>query len=180
MRDKNIGQTGKESLRVNGLKVDDLPLGQGNEAKEGLVEFLKTDKENKANAIKARYPKVSVAYCKAAIKECKNNVETVKNMKEELKEKISEYSVLIRQSSIRDAQIESLNKDNPEDADKIKELLRQYPPYNVKALEEQITQFEQSIERCNSVIEQDYESIAEFSKNLSLVEQRDRELLSIK
>lgn len=180
MRDSNKGKEGLDSLRINGSKLDNLPLGQGEKAKEGLVDFLKTDKETKENNIRAKYPKVSEEYIHATIKELNSNIQRVKGLKKDLSAKISEYRMLVTQGQVRDAQIEQLNEDNPEDAKKIKELLKQYPPYNIEALETQIGQFETSIERCDSVIEQEYESIAEFTKNLALVQQRDRELRTIK
>ena len=180
MRDSNKGKEGLDSLRINGSKLDNLPLGQGEKAKEGLVDFLKTDKETKENNIRAKYPKASEEYIHGTIKELNANIKRVKGLKKDLQGKIAEYRTLITQGQIRDSQIEQLNKENPEDAKKIRELLKQYPPYNIKALEEQITQFEQAIERCDSVIEQEYESIAEFTKNLALVQQRDRELKAIK
>lgn len=180
MKDNNKGKEGLDSLRINGSKIDNLPLGQGEKAKEGLVDFLKTDKETKENNIRAKYPKVSEEYIHATIKELNSNIQRVKGLKKDLSAKISEYRMLVTQGQVRDAQIEQLNEDNPEDAKKIKELLKQYPPYNIEALETQIVQFETSIERCDSVIEQEYESIAEFTKNLALVQQRDRELRTIK
>jgi hypothetical protein len=182
MRDSNKGKEGLDSLRINGSKLDNLPLGQGEKAKEGLVDFLKTDKETKENNIRAKYPKVGEEYIRGILREVNHNIKRVKGLKKDLQGKIAEYRTLITltQGQIRDSQIEQLNKENPEDAEKIKQLLKQFPPYNIKALEEQVTQFEQSIERCDSVIEKEYESIAEFTKNLALVQQRDRELKAIK
>ena len=180
MRDSNKGKEGLDSLRINGSKLDKLPLGQGEKAKEGLVDFLKTDKETKENNIRAKYPKASEDYIRGALKELNHNIKRVKGLKKDLQNKISEYRSLVTQGQIRDSQIEQLNKKNPEDAKKIRELLKQFPPYNIKALEEQIGQFEESIERCDSVIEKEYESVAEFTKNLALVQQRDRELKAIK
>lgn len=180
MRDSNKGKEGLDSLRINGSKLDNLPLGQGEKAKEGLVDFLKTDKETKENNIRAKYPKVSEEYIRGILREVNHNIKRAKGLKKDLQGKIAEYRTLITQGQIRDSQIEQLNKENPEDAEKIKQLLKQFPPYNIKALEEQVTQFEQSIERCDSVIEKEYESIAEFTKNLALVQQRDRELKAIK
>tara|TARA_A100001201_G_C4043889_1_gene187584 strand:+ start:190 stop:732 length:543 start_codon:yes stop_codon:yes gene_type:complete len=179
MKDSNLGKEGLDSLRINGSKIENLPLGQGEKAKEGLADFLKTDKENKRNNIIAKYPKVSVEYIKGTLKELKSNINKVKKLKHDLKIKIDEYNLLITQGHVRDAKISELDKNNPKDATRIKELLKQFPPYNIEALKNQIAQFEESIERCNNVIEQEYESIAEFTKNLALVEQRDRELLSI-
>ena len=180
MRDSNKGKDGYDSIRINGSKIDNLPLGQGEKAREGLQDFLKTDKQTKENNVKAKYPDVSEDYVKGVIKECKGNIKRVKETIETLKSKKAEYATLITQSKIRDVQIEQLNKENPEDAEKIKQLLKQFPPYNIKALEDQVFQFEESIERCNSVIEQEWDSIAEFTKNLALVQQRDRELKAIK
>lgn len=180
MRDKNIGKEGLDSLRINGSKLDNLPLGQGEKAKIGLPDFLKTDKETKENNIRARYPKVSQEYIKGALEECGLNIKRVKKLKIELKAKIAEYRILITQGQIRDSQIEKFDKENPEHAKQIKELLKQFPPYNIKALEQQVFQFEESIERCNEVIEQEYGSIAEFTKNQALIEQRDRELKAVK
>ena len=45
MKDKNIGLTGLESLRIDGMKIGNIPLGQGNEAREGLADFIKTERE---------------------------------------------------------------------------------------------------------------------------------------
>ena len=107
------------------------------------------------------------------------SVLSAKNLKKEMATKIDEYTNLITQSQIREAKIEQLDKDKPDDAQKIRELYKQYPPYKVEALQDQITQFKESIERCDLVIEQEYESIAEFTKNLALVKQRDTELKAV-
>lgn len=180
MRDKNIGKEGLDSLRINGSKLDNLPLGQGEKAKLGLVDFLKTDKETKENNIRAKYPKASVEYIEGVLKELKHNIERVKDMKSGMKNKIAEYRMLITQGQIRDSQIKLFDKENPEHNQKIKELMKQFPPYNIQALEDQISQFELSIDRCNDVIESEYASIAEFTKNLALVQQRDLELKAVK
>lgn len=180
MRDSNKGQEGFDSLRINGSKLDNLPLGQGEQARLGLADFLKTDKETKENNIRAKYPTVSEEYIHATIRELRSNIKRVRQMKTDMTNKIAEYNALITQGKIRDAQIELLDKDNPEDAKKIKELLKQFPPYNIQALEDQIVQFEESIKRCDAVIDSEHDSISEFNKNLALVQQRDRELKSIK
>lgn len=180
MKDKNIGQEGLSSIRINGSKIENLPLGQGESAKNGLSEFIKTDKETKANNIKARYPKVSEVYICAILQELSDNVKRVKDLRSDMKSKISEYTMLITQGMIRDSQLELFDTGNPEHSEAINELLKRFPPYNIKALEDQITQFEESIDRCNNVIEKEFESIAEFTKNLALVQQRDRELKAIK
>lgn len=180
MKDSNKGQEGLDSLRINGTKLDNLPLGQGEVAKAGLADFIATDRETKENNIRARYPKVTEDYIVGTLRELNLNIKRIKSLKKDLKDQINEYSSLITQSQIREAKMESLNPENPEDAQKIKELRKKYPPYSLEALRLQVSQFEDSIERCNSVIEQEYESIAEFTKNLALIQQRDREIRAIK
>lgn len=180
MKDSNKGQEGLDSLRINGTKLDNLPLGQGEIAKAGLADFIATDRETKENNIRAKYPNVTEDYIVGTLRELNLNVKRVKSLKKELKNNIDEYSILITQAQIREAQMESLNSENPEDAKKIKELLKKYPPYDLDSLRSQVVKFEESIDRCNDVIEQEYESIAEFTKNLALIQQRDREIRAIK
>lgn len=180
MRDSNIGQTGLDSLRINGSKIDNLPLGQGEKAKEGLVDFIKTDKENKERVIRSKYPTQNADYLKAAIKEAEENIIKIKNFKQELKDKISGYRQLIKDAETREFELAKYSRDNPEDIPKIKELNKRFPPYNVEALQTQIQQFEEGVERCDEVIEKDYNSISEIRGVLTLVEQRDRELKMIK
>jgi hypothetical protein len=180
MKDSNIGQLGLDSLRINGSKIDNLPLGQGEKAKEGLVDFIKTDKENKEKAIRAKYPTQSVEYLQSAIKEAEINIQKIKSFKKELRGKIGTYRQLIKDVDFREKELAKYSRDNPEDVPKIKELNKRFPPYNVEALQTQIGQFEEGIERCDEVIEKDYDSISEIRGVLALVEQRDRELRMIK
>ena len=180
MKDSNKGQQGLDSIRINGKKIDNLPLGQGELAKSGLADFIETDRETKENNIRAKYPNVTEEYIVATLRGLNANIKKVKSLKKDLKAKVEEYALLITQSEIREAKIEYLNSENPEDAQKIKDLLKKYPPYNIPALKSQVSQFEDSIERCNTVIEQEFESIAEFTKNLALIQQRDREIRAIK
>lgn len=179
MKESNIGQTGFDSIRINNMKIESLPLGQGNSAREGLADFLKTDKETKENNIIAKYPKHKLVFLESQLKECKSNIKKIKNFKKELKDQIAEYRVLISDSRFRDKEIEKYNKDNPEDKEKIKELRLKYPPYNIEALEKQIEQFNESIDRCDEVIEKEYESISEIQQILVLVKQKEMELRNI-
>lgn len=179
MRDRNIGLKGLESLRIDGMKIGNLPLGQGNEAREGLADFLKTEKETLRNNITAKFPKHKRDFLEAQIKECRGNIKRIKNFKEKLKEDILEYRQLIKNCEYRKSELAKYNKENPDDLEKMKEIRLKYPPYDEVALEQQIVQFEEAIERCNDVIEQDYESINEIQQILVLVEQKERELKNV-
>ena len=174
MKDNNIGKTGVDSLRVDGMQIGNLPLGQGNEAKEGLAEFLKSDRETKRSNIVAKFPKHNVKFLQSRIKECEGNIKKIKNFKQDLKQKISEYRLLIKEVALADQQIKEL--DPEEHKEQIKKIRRKTPPYNIEALNQQIEQFEEAIERCDSTIEKDYDSISEIREVLALAEQRDKEL----
>jgi len=175
MKNSNIGKTGTESLRINGMKIGSLPLGQGNEASAGFAEFLKTDKETKENNINAKFPKHKVEFLKSQIRECRLNIQRIKKYKTELKENILEYRQLIGDCAIREKELANCTDDKA----KAKELRLKYPPYNIEALNQQILQFDEGIERCDQVIEKDFESISQIEKTLTLVEQREKELKNI-
>ena len=175
----NIGVKGPESLRLKNKKIEDLPLGQNNEARAGLKDFLKTHRETQKENIIAKFPKHKIEYLKASIKECELNIQKIKNFKLELKSQITEYRELIKDCNYRDQELEKLSDNNPEDKKAMKELRLKYPPYNIDAMQQQIDQFYESIDRCDNVIEQDYKSIAEIKEVLALVNQREKELSNI-
>lgn len=60
--------------------------------------------------------------------------------------------------------------------EQIKSLRVNYPPYDVKAMDEQIGQFRDAIIDADEVIIKEYKSIAEFTGVLALCQQRDHEL----
>lgn len=179
MTDRNIGQSGMESIRIDGRQIGNLPLGQGNEAKEGLASFIKTDKETKRNNIAAKFPKHKIEFLKAQVAECRGNIKRIRKFKAEQKGLIAEYRQHLTDCAFRERELAKLCADNPEDAAKMKELRLQYPPYDVDALAAQITQFEEAIDRSDEVIEKDYESISEIESLLALVEQREKELKNV-
>ena len=176
----NVGKEGLESLRINGVTIDNLPLGQGNEAKAGLADFLVTDRKNKEEAIRARYPTQNADYIKSRIRESKANQKKIKEYKEELKEKKAEYRRLIKDASTRENELSNYDPEDPDYRKKVRELDKKYPPYKVEALEEQIDMFDDGIDRCDEVIEQEYDSISELEKLLELLKLRDRELANIR
>ena len=179
MKNSNIGKHGNDSIRINGMEIGNLPLGQGNEARDGLAEFLKTEKDTMRNNIAAKFPKHKLDYIKSQVQECKMNIKKIKSFKTKLKEDITEYRKLISDCNFRDKEMAQYDTDNPDDAPRMKELRLKYPPYDIEALNQQITQFEESIERCDEVIEKEYNSVNEIQQTLILVEQREKELRNV-
>ena len=111
MKDKNIGLTGLESLRIDGMKIGNIPLGQGNEAREGLADFIKTERETLRNNIIAKFPKHKKDFLEAQVKECKGNIKRIKEFKQKLKSNIQEYRQLIKNCEFREKELVKYDKD---------------------------------------------------------------------
>ena len=74
------------------------------------------------------------------------------------------------------AQLDAGDIDEPRFRIEKKGLLRRFPAYEIPAMEQQIVQCEEAIERCNKVIEAEHDSIDEFTEVKALCKQRDKEL----
>jgi hypothetical protein len=173
-REDNKGLTGIDSIRLNGMKLDALPLAESAIAKEQWSQVQANEVKNKIEAIIGRYPKPSVAYLNGAISECQLNIKRIKKFKSDQDTMISEYTIHIRLCGYRDDEIAKL--DQIDDHDEIRRLKIKYPPYDIPAMEQQIKQCKEAMERCDDVIEQENDSIRELSGVLALCKQRDAEL----
>lgn len=182
-RDSNIGQEGVESIRIKGKQIQDLPLGQGNQAKEQLPAAIETARLNKIAGINAKYPTHRVDYLNSRINECRENIDRIKGSQAQQAQMISDYKGHIALCKHRDRELSRLqemfhkNEINPDElAAKRKQLKKDFPLYDVDAMLKQIVQCEEAIERCNDVIKQENDSIEEFTEVLTLCRQRDKEL----
>lgn len=174
MRDSNIGQQGVDSIRIQGMKIDNLPMVPSAHVKEQLPKVYQTEKEQKIADIKAKYPKQTVNYLNSRIKECKENIIRVNDFINKLNNDIATYTGQISMCAHRDKLISKLHPE--EDKEEIRELRKQFPLYDVAAMNTQIDQFKDSIDRGHEVIKQENESIAEHREILALCQQRDKEL----
>ena len=57
-----------------------------------------------------------------------------------------------------------------------KKLFKRFLPFSIPAMEQQIVQCNEAIERCDIVIQKEHDSIAEFTEAKALCKQRDVEL----
>lgn len=179
MTDKNTGILGPESLRLNGRKIENLPIAEGARAKDQIPEVYKADRESRIEAIKARYPKGSVLYYESRIKECKENIERVQNYKNKLQSEINSYTASLTLCEFREKEEAKIAEDDPDRKEKIRELRKQFPPYNVEEMKKQIVQFEEGIQRSDEVIATENASIAELSEAIGRCKQRDLELKNL-
>jgi len=124
----------------------------------------------------AGYPKQSVAYLNSRITESEQNILRIGDMKTQQHAMISEYNSQISLCRFRDEEIMRIDEDDKERDTKIKELFKRFPPYQVPAMEQQIIQSAEAIERADGVIAKEYSTIAEMRELKGLCEQRDIKL----
>jgi len=171
---------GVESIRIKGQRIEELPLGQGNEAKEQLPLAIEDERLAAIETVNAEYPNHRVDYLVSRIKECEENKDRMQTTIEQLNTMTSEYMGQIKMCEHRDKEIERLQESSDASPGQVeagvRELRRQYPPYDVKAMKLQIVQNGEGIERCKAVIVAEDASIKEFTEVLTLCRQRDKEL----
>lgn len=163
-----------DSLRLGGMKVDQLPIGERARTLPQLEKVEENQTYREAEGIRAQYPKHSVNYCLAGIKEAKNNQIKITQMRDKAIQDIASYKTYISQCEYRDKQLKTET-----DPERIKQLKIDFPPYNVEAMDTQIGQFEDTVKSCDSVIKQEIESVRVFAGLQTLCEQRDKKLKAL-
>jgi len=184
----NEGETGPESIRVNGVRVQDLPLGLGEIAKQQIPLAMDIHRQNKVNNILKRYPTQKVDYLESRVREARENMVRVKTLKTKCQEDIRDYNSLIKEVEGKpflgdlDDEIQEIGMGSgtlEEKKAKIHALKEGTTPHKVSALKQQISQFEDSIERCDGVIQQENDTIAELSVLIGSCTMRDLELRAV-
>ena len=167
---------GVESIRIKGRAIEDLPLGQGNEAKAQLPYVIEQERLNNIEGVIAKYPTHRIDYLLGVIKECEENKTRMRKTITELNTMTSNYKGQIKMCEHRDKQLAKLDEDADDFKAKKKALFKEFPPYSVPAMEQQIVQNGEGIERCDKVIIAEDASITQFTEALTLCRQRDKEL----
>jgi len=173
--DNNIGISGVDSIRIGDMKICDLPIAENALARQQIPLVEDTERQNKVNDIIVGSPKQRVTYLESRIVECQANVVRISEMKSQQQSIISEYTSHISLCKFRDKEIEKLVDDEDYDT-KVKELNKQFPPYSVSAMEQQIKQSVEAVERADDVIATEYNSMSELRELLVLCQQRDIQL----
>ena len=167
----NIGEIGVESMRLGGMSLDELPIAEAAGVSARLPAFLKTQEENTIDAIKGRHPKQTIAWCDGAIRTCELNITNIRRLIGEQRQMITDYTGHISLCKHRDKELAKTD-----DPDEIKEIKKQFPLYDVKAMEQQIQQCNEAIYRSDKVIDQEHASIAEIKELRAKCVKRDEEL----
>ncbi len=166
-----IGETGQPSIRLSGLKVEDLPWWIREGIKRQIALMVAEERKTRILEVLATHPTYRADYLKSKIEECRKNIKVVAAHKVREQGTVEEYSILIAQCAIRDRELEGV-----EDPAKIKAIKKKYPPYNVPAMETQITQCREAMKRCDEVIAKDRQSLEEIHAVRGQCQIRDSEL----
>jgi hypothetical protein len=172
----NIGAKGVQSIRIGDMQICDLPIAEGAIAKQQLPLAEDNERQNEINNILAGYPKHKVSYLEGRIREAEANIGKIGQMKNDQQALINEYTSQITLCKFRDDEIARIDDDDPERDEKIKSLFKRFPPYKVDAMNQQIKQSTEAIERATGVIAEEYEAISSMRELKSLCEQRDIKL----
>ena len=167
----NIGITGIDSIRIGGMTLHTLPMAEAAITKQQWSQVQADAARQEVENILAEYPSQTIAYLNSRVRECHDTIERIKKMKADQQRMIDEYSVHIGLCSHRDREIAKL--DPVKDAEAIKKLRLDFPPYDVGAMKQQIEQCKEAILRADTVIDAEHASIVEMKQLITKCEQRD-------
>ncbi len=184
----NIGEVGVDSIRLKGQRIEEMALGTNNVAIQQLPAAREAERLQKIESIIAEYPTQRIDYLDGRVNECMENIERIGKTQVEQTQMISDYNGHINMGKYRDSEITNLDTaliekelatgtltdaDIKEHGDKVKALLKRFPPYSVPALKQQIVQCNEAIQRCIDVIKAENESIRELLECKAQCKQRD-------
>lgn len=174
--DPNIGELGVDSIRLGGKRIGHLPLAEQAGAKAQIPGVMAINLENLAEQIRASSPKHDVGYLVGRINEAESNITRFKMAIADTASKADEYTATIALCKHRDMMIGTIPEDAPDRKAQIRALEKQFPPYNVEKMQEQIGQFRESVARFEQAVEQERASITELREVLTLCKKRDSDL----
>ena len=146
----NIGEEGIASIRIGGMKIEDLPLANAHDVKMQMPLVEDTIRQNKIEDLIAKYPKQKVDYLQSRMKECQLNIDEQTKFKQEMALKIQDYQGKISMDGYRDTQLKVLDPDGSlcklmgrNGAERIRAKEQNREPELESVTEDQIAQYEQ-------------------------------------
>lgn len=169
----NVGQSGAESIRIGGMTRDTLGMAEAALANQQWPTAVAANAKQEIENLKTKYPKGSITYYQSRRAECLENIKRVQDLKTQQERMIEEYNGHIALCKHREKLLADID---PEDRDAIKALNKQYPPYSVVAMEQQLVQCREAMARCDDVVTAEYDSISELDKAIERCKMRNAEL----
>lgn len=176
----NVGETGVKSIRLKGMKIEELPLPMAARVKDQLELARDTERRCAIEEIIATHPMQRVDYLEGRVAEAKKSQENMNDLSLVEQQRIQEYQGHIEMCKHRDREIEKIaqavadghmTEDYAEDHRK---SLKTQFPYIIDRLQAQIDISNESIKRFQEVTRRESSSIQELSETLALCKERDR------
>lgn len=175
----NVGEVGLTSIRIGGMKIQDLGFVEMAHVKQQIPLMLDTERKNRIEDLISKFPHHRVDYLQSKIKESKENIVRVRDMIDEQKKLITDYQKEIALCNFRDNEISRINGDlslgSDEKREQVKALKKKFPPYDVQAMKQQIIQSGEAIDRGEQVINREAVDIEQHAHLLGMCEIRDEE-----
>lgn len=175
----NIGETGVKSIRLKGMKIEELPLPMAARVQDQLELAKDTERQNKIGEVIATHPTQRVDYLEGRIAECKQSQENMNTLALTEQQRIQEYQGHIEMCKHRDRELKKIDEAVAEGhmtedyAEQQRKSLRLQFPYVIDRLQAQIDISNGSIQRFNEVSRRESGSIQELSECLALCRKRD-------
>ena len=169
----NIDVIGVNSIRLNGQRVEELPLAERASALQQLPLAYDAERQSEIESVLARYPKQDIAAIQARIQEAQDNIHRITKMLGNQRDMINNYNHIKNMCKLRDKELSFYPEDGPERNEKIREWNIQLANANTSAymvyddmikFDEQIEQCEDSIKKAEDVIERERNDIRMMEK----------------
>lgn len=174
----NIGEVGIASIRINGMRIQQLPIAEKALSLAQMPEVQRKKKELDIERVLKKYPSASVEYLESRERECRENIRRVEQMIVDQQTMIKDYTGWVQIMEVREQSLELASKiENEEERNlEIRKIEKKWPPYQSGALLDQIQQCREAVERGQKVIAEENASIAMLNENMGLAKLRDKEL----
>ena len=108
MDEPNIGETGIVSIRVNGVRINQLPIAEQHVARSQLALAEDNARKQKIKGVLATYPPYQISALRAQIKNSLTSIQRAQMVITQENQVISEYTGHIAVCEHRDRELKSL------------------------------------------------------------------------
>lgn len=185
----NIGEVGVGSIRIAGQRVEDLPLGLGNEAKGQIPLALDRERQQKIATVISSFPTGKKVYYESRIKEASSNIVNFGEQRVLRRKWIGEYRATLQEiegmPNVRDLEedIFAISQRSDIDLEAKKQIIHDmkegHTTYVAEDMITQMGQYETDIERYDTAIQDENDSIGVLRQVIGLVVMRDHELKNL-
>ncbi len=108
MTTDNIGEIGLQSIRIKGLRIDELPIAEKYLARKQLRLAEDDDRQEKIKFVMETHPPYQVSALKAQVTACRTSIQRAQMVIDQENQRIEEYAVHISLCERRDVALNDL------------------------------------------------------------------------